>query len=201
MQKLNEMHKFVFDTMKINPDGYLGRGDFKGKKRLKTDDMVKHLISERRDDLAVTEEKDLAKFSANLSAELDVQKFSSKDVLPYGETVKLIDDLEQQLSDLTKLKEQYQADKKAHLAILSAKALKVVDVAFHTYQLEALQRHMSEGSSDGSPREQDDAGGADEGSSKASGGGAKTAGGLAQLGRFMFGSSEPANKKAKANDA
>jgi hypothetical protein len=50
MSKLAELHKFVYDTMKVNVDGYLGLGEFR-EKRLKTTVLVTHLLTDRLEDL------------------------------------------------------------------------------------------------------------------------------------------------------
>ena len=157
MSKLAELHKFVYDTMKVNVDGYLGLGEFK-EKRLKTTVLVTHLLTDRLEDLNVPDDKDLNKFTANITSTVEGVKYGSKDVQSYTDTVKAIDEIEKQVTELTKLKEQLQSDKKAHLAVLSGKAMKVVETAHKKNQLDKLKRSVesgSQGSDSSTPREKE----------------------------------------------
>jgi hypothetical protein len=108
--------------------------------------------------MAVPDDKDLNKFSANITSTVEGVKYGSKDVQSYTDTVKAIDEIEKQVTELTKLKEQLQSDKKAHLAVLSGKAMKVVETAHKKNQLDKLKRSVesgSQGSDSSTPREKE----------------------------------------------
>ena len=133
----------VYDTMKINVDGYLGLGETK----LSTSTLVTHLLTENEGELSILDARDVKKFATSVQEEAEGVRSASKE--SYTETVSELAEVERMIFELSKRRDVLQDDKKAILAALSVKAVKVVVTAHNKYQVSKLERSVSGSSSQG----------------------------------------------------
>ena len=143
MMSVKSLHKFVYDTTKINVDGYLGLGETK----LSTSTLVTHLLTENEGELSILDARDVKKFATSVQKEAEGVRSASKE--SYTETVSELAEVERMIFELSKRRDVLQDDKKAILAALSVKAVKVVVTTHNKHLITKLERSVSGSSSQG----------------------------------------------------